>query len=182
MLCDNCKENQANVKYTQIINGKKQEMNLCEECSQKLGITNMNFEMPITFSSFFGDFFKEFENSSFMPMLKSKEELKCKNCGLTFEEFMNNGKFGCANCYDAFQSEIDPILKKIQGSNRHIGRLGEVKKAEKLNITNTPDEQEKEQKSETQELKEELKKAVQEENYEEAARIRDKIKEIENKK
>ena len=53
MLCDNCKNREANVKYTKVINGIKKEMNLCEECSQKLGITN-NWSMPIDFSSFLG--------------------------------------------------------------------------------------------------------------------------------
>ena len=50
MLCQNCNKNKANVKYTQIINGHKKEMMLCEECSEKLGINKMNFNMPIDFS------------------------------------------------------------------------------------------------------------------------------------
>ena len=53
MLCDNCGKRNANVRYTQIINGNKKEMILCEECSKKLGIGNMNFNMPINFSSFY---------------------------------------------------------------------------------------------------------------------------------
>ena len=53
MLCENCKENEATVKYTQIINGDKKEMHLCEECSHKLGIDNISFNMPIDFSNFF---------------------------------------------------------------------------------------------------------------------------------
>ena len=62
MLCENCGNHEANVRYTEIINGEKKEMHLCEECSQKLGIGNMDFKMPINFSSFLGDFFDEFEN------------------------------------------------------------------------------------------------------------------------
>ena len=51
MLCDHCHEREANVKYTQIINGQKKEMNLCEKCSQELGIGNMQFNMPLSFSN-----------------------------------------------------------------------------------------------------------------------------------
>ena len=59
MKCENCGKNEANVKYTQIINGEKKQLFLCSECSEKLGISNINFNMPIDFSSFLGDFFNE---------------------------------------------------------------------------------------------------------------------------
>ena len=52
MLCENCNENEANVRYTQIINGVKKEMNLCEECAHKLGVGEININMPIDFSNF----------------------------------------------------------------------------------------------------------------------------------
>ena len=174
MLCENCGKNPANVKYTQIINGDKKEMHLCEECSEKMGIGNMEFKMPIDFSSFLGEFFNEFDHGTFMPELNPIKELKCDNCNLTFEEFMNTGKFGCSNCYEAFESKIDPILKNIQGSNRHIGRLGKVEKAEKIEK-----QEAKQEKSEVDELKEKLKQAIKEERYEDAAHLRDEIKKFE---
>ena len=59
MLCQNCKKNEANVKYTEIINGEKKVLMLCEECSHELGIDNINFNMPIDFSSFFGGLLEE---------------------------------------------------------------------------------------------------------------------------
>lgn len=184
MLCENCGKKQANVKYTQIINGERKEMNLCEECSEKLGISNMDFKMPINFSSFLGDFFDEFEKSSFMPALEPIKTLKCDTCNLTFEEFMNTGKLGCSNCYSAFESKIDPILKNIHGNNRHVGRLGKIE--EKTNsikengtIKTTKKEEAKGEKSKVDKLKEELKQAIKEERYEEAAKIRDEIKKLE---
>lgn len=179
MLCENCKKNEANVRYTQIINGEKKEMHLCEECSDKLGISNMDFKMPINFSSFLGDFFDEFENNTFLPEFNPIKELKCDICGMTFEEFMNTGKFGCSNCYDTFQNKIDPILKNIHGANRHIGRLGKIEPMLGLNdeVKNTSSIK-KEEKSEADKLKEELNKAIKEERYEDAAKIRDKLKKI----
>ena len=108
---------------------------------------------------------------------------------MTFEDFMNTGKFGCSNCYDIFESKIDPILKNIHGSNRHVGRLGKVNPKVNLkeqeestdNIeANTNESEEKEEEvSELDKLKQDLQKAIKEENYEEAARLRDQIKNIE---
>ena len=181
MLCENCGKHEANVKYTEIINGEKKEMHLCEECSEKLGIGNMEFKMPISFSSFLGDFFDEFESDTLLPELNPIKELKCDRCGLTFEEFMNTGKFGCSNCYSAFESKIDPILKNIHGANRHVGRLGKIQPiAELENKIKQPEinKNTKKEKGENEKLKEELQKAIKEERYEDAAKIRDELKKI----
>ena len=205
MLCDNCGKNKANVKYLRNINGVKKEMNLCEECSQKLGITtDLSFDMPIDFSSFLGGFLEDFTNSDFLSLLDGEEELRCKGCNSTFEEIANNGKFGCPECYETFENEIDSILNKIQGSNKHIGRLGKLDKAKvdkieddekNSNNTKTSDSKIKNAKTENlsnnnedknmeklEELKQTLKDLVKEEKYEEAAKIRDEIKKLENKK
>ena len=61
MLCDNCGKREANVRYSENINGRRKELNLCEECSKKLGIGQMDFSMPIDFSSFLGGFMDGFE-------------------------------------------------------------------------------------------------------------------------
>ena len=177
MICENCGKRQANVSYTQIINGDKKEMHLCEECSEKLGIGNMDFKMPISFSSFLGDFFDDFENNSFLPEFNPVKELKCDKCGMTFEEFMNTGKFGCSNCYDAFETKIDPILKNIHGANRHVGRLGEITTTSKVNAKKeTKVEQDNNEQIQINKLKEDLKLAIKEERYEDAAKLRDEIK------
>lgn len=190
MLCENCGKREANVMYTQIINGDKKEMHLCEECSEKLGIGNMDFKMPISFSSFLGDFFDEFENDTLLPELNPIKELRCDSCGMTFENFMNTGKFGCSNCYNIFESKIDPILKNIHGANRHVGRLGKIGPAsnmqeqeEKREINKIEGTEKEEPKvanevSEEDKLREELRKAIKEERYEDAAKLRDEIKNL----
>ena len=177
MICENCGKREANVRYTKIVNGNKQEYNLCEKCSKELGIGNMDFNMPISFSSFFSDFLEDVQNASMLPELDLIKQLQCPTCNLTFEEFMNTGKIGCSNCYDTFQEKIDPILKNMQGSNRHIGRLGEIKQ------TNLKENNIKENQKEMSELakkKQQLKKLVKEEKYEEAAKVRDEIKALED--
>ncbi len=122
MLCQNCGENEANVKYTQIINGVKKQMNLCDECAKELGIEDMKFNMPISFSSFLEDMFDMYEPT--IPILTKPEVLTCNKCNMSYDEFLSTGKFGCDNCYEVFKTRLAPILKNIHGANRHVGRIG----------------------------------------------------------
>ncbi len=189
MLCENCGKREANVRYEENINGRKKEMNLCEECSKKLGIGNMDFSMPINFSNFLGGFLEDFGNTDFMPMISELKTLKCDTCGYTFNDITNTGKLGCKDCYDVFGTRLDPILKRIQGETHHVGRIGKEidKKIEKKMGINT--ESSKKEKDETQnnnkektkleELKENLKQAVKDERYEDAAKYRDEINKLE---
>lgn len=174
MLCQNCGENEANVKYTQIINGVKKEMALCEKCSKTLGVDKIDFNIPISFSSFLGDFLSEYDNSNFIPMIATPKELRCNTCNMSYDEFMNTGKFGCSNCYDAFSDRIDSVLKRLHGENTHTGRKGKVNK--KVEIA-----QQENKLSKKDSLKQELQKAIEQENYEQAAKIRDEIKKLEKK-
>ncbi len=180
MLCQNCHEREANVHYTQTINGVKKEMILCQECAKKMGIGNFSFSMPMSVSSIFGDFLDDYQENSLLSDIIRPSELHCNQCGMTYKEFIDNGKFGCEHCYDVFSDQIDQILKNIQGSNRHIGRRPYLteKNDMKKNIIKENEKVEKE-KSKIEKLQEELKKAVIEERYEEAAKIRDEIKKLE---
>ena len=183
MLCDNCGKREANVRYSENINGRKKELNLCEQCSRNLGITDMDFNMPIDFSSFFGEFMEDFATPDFMPLLNEIKTLKCDQCGYTFDDIVNTGKLGCGNCYDVFETRLDPIIKKIQGSNKHVGRIGKIidnkienksenKEADKKQIQNKKNTEE----DKLEKLQEQLKEAIKEERYEDAAKIRDEIK------
>ncbi len=185
MLCDNCGKRQANVRYSENINGKIKELNLCEECSRKLGINSkMDFSMPIDFSSFFGEFMEDFATPEFMPLFDEIKELQCDQCGYTFDDIVNTGKLGCGNCYDVFESRLDPIIKRIQGANSHVGRIGKVldNKIEQKMADKTSENKEQKPEKETQKeneiekLEEQLKQAIKEERYEDAAKIRDEIK------
>lgn len=154
MKCSNCGKNTATITYKQNINGEVTNLNLCESCAHKLGI------------------FNSFENI-FSPMILDMdyilpEEIKCKNCGYTLSKYKSTGLFGCDNCYNTFKSEIDNILLKIQGKNRHVGNLNKAK-------SNTSSKE----KNEVQELKEKLQQLIKEEKFEEAAVIRDEIKKLE---
>ena len=191
MLCKNCGKNEVNVKYTQVINGVKKEMALCDKCARELGLEELNFSIPINFSSFFTDFFHDTE--SFLPSFAKTNLLECQKCGMTFDDFANTGEFGCGNCYITFADRISPVLKKLHGSSKHIGR--EYKESideltynrNKFEETKKQEKVQKKEKSQEEirieKLQKDLEKAIKEERYEEAATIRDEIKKInENKK
>ena len=88
MMCQNCGENEANVRYTQIINGVKKEINVCEACAKKLGLGSIEFNMPIHFSDFLGDFFNGYD-TELLPSFVQESNKLCKNCGETYDEFIN---------------------------------------------------------------------------------------------
>ncbi len=182
MLCQNCGKNEVNFKYTQIINGVKKEMALCEKCAKDLGLEKMDFNIPINFSSFLGDFFEDYDEE-FLPSFTKNSVLQCKECGMTYEEFVNNGKFGCANCYEVFENKINPVLKNIHGSNQHIGRNSKFanKLNEKCKLTKEKKEKDQKENSNLKKLNDDLKLAIKEERYEDAAKIRDEIKKINEK-
>lgn len=187
MLCQNCGKNNANVRYTQIINGIKKEVMLCDECASKLGIDSISIpDFPINFKSFLGDFFNDYQENQLMPNL-SNTITKCKKCNMTYDDFIKTGMFGCEDCYDTFADPIDALLKNLHGTARHIGRIP-GKRANNIKI-NEENQNNKEEKNDSnnkpnkvnkkEELQQELEKAIKEERYEDAAKIRDKLKEIE---
>ncbi len=163
MLCQRCQQNEATVHVQQIMNNQKTELHLCAECASQM-------EAPImSFDQFFQALIDVF---SAMPDINSSthnphSDRTCTSCGLTFDNFRNSGKFGCASCYSAFKKELDIVLKNIQGSNRHSGKIPQRTGVELLKTRRLG------------ELRAELKKAIEVEQYEEAARIRDLIKEME---
>lgn len=176
MLCQKCKERESNVKYTQVINGEKTEMMLCEKCASELGIGEMKFNMPLSFSNIFGDFLEP--ELDFLPKLKMETILKCDYCGMTYDEFMNAGKFGCSNCYNTFADKIEVMLKRLHGSTEYLGKRKEMESTKKkMEIEGTKEEKKNLTKEEKiVMLKEKLKECIKEEKYEEAAKIRDEIK------
>lgn len=190
MLCQNCGENEANVKYTQIVNGEKKEMILCENCARKMGIGNFKMNIPINFSNFLGDFFDDYKSEQLLPSFVKEKNNECNNCGELYKEFIKTGLLGCEECYDVFQNRLDPILKNLQGSVKHVGRrpLNIEEKIENKEVnkdvkveSNKEEKQTKENKKENElmKLQKDLNKAIEEERYEDAAVIRDEIKKLE---
>lgn len=173
MLCDKCKKREAKVYYTEIVNGEKKEEHLCEECASEftsfhLASTVVNKDMTLgnLISSILSNYYAPNSNKE----EKDEKQIKCKECGMTFEEFTQGGKFGCAGCYEAFKKELVPGIKKIQGHDTHIGKKpkGFVSQANKIISELT----------EIDKLSIKLQQAIEKEEFEEAARLRDSIKEL----
>ena len=190
MKCEKCNKNDATVKYTEIINGNKREMHLCEKCSHELGIDNINYSMPIDFSSFFGGLLEDsYKQEDFIPLFQEIKQLKCNNCNTTYDEFINNGKFGCEECYNVFSNKIDLLLKRLHGSSKYIGRKA-LNTGNNNKIVGTHDctgvkadvHTDQQNSNKLQKLQDDLKKAIKDERYEDAAKIRDQIKNINSQK
>jgi len=159
MLCEKCKKNTATIFYQQIINGEKREYHICEECAA-------NMQNGVSFDTIFKGFLDSFISMGTTGYTKHNAFF-CPTCKLSFEDFRQTGKVGCADCYNAFKEQLIPVLKNIQGSVRHSGKLPKKAGAELST------------KRELENLKSRLKKAVEKEEYEEAAKLRDKIRNLE---
>jgi len=153
MLCEKCGQNQATVHVQQNINGQKSEMNLCPACAA-------NVDIPLSFDHLVQAFLDSFT----APQMPVKPIAKCPTCGLTFADFKNSGRLGCADCYNAFRAELDLLLKNIQSSNKHFGKFPRTSGTEMLT------------RRRVETLRAALAKAVEGEEYEEAARLRDEIR------
>jgi len=163
MLCDICGKNPATVHLTEIIDDQMNELHLCEECAHQ---KSLQMEQQFGLSDLLAGLV-EFEK----PTNKDAESVavKCANCGLTYADFKKIGRLGCGECYNAFRKYLGVLLKKIHGSSQHVGKSP-------LKVTNVL-----EKKIDLPELRQKLQKAIEMEAFEEAARIRDQIKEIEKK-
>lgn len=157
MMCEKCGINPAAVTLTQIINGKKTVKKLCVSCANENNVYK-DLNMDLGFSSLFSSFFNEGEK------LADSDE-KCPLCNMTKGEFLKTGKPGCASCYTTFSSSMMPLLKKIHSTNTHTGKVpGKSGNASENRIDL---------------LKAQLKEAIEKEEYEKAAKLRDEIKEME---
>lgn len=163
MLCTNCNSKEASFHYKQIMGGKKTEQHLCASCAKALGYMGQG-ESLFDIGSILNDFI-----SIPKPASTSKTVARCPVCSTSYEEFRSTGLLGCDKCYDCFASVIEGSLSRIQPSTTHKGTL-RSEDGEKIRKEN-----------ELTELRDNLKKAIIDERYEDAAVIRDKIKKLEEK-
>lgn len=175
MKCSHCHEKEANTHIRRIINGKKEEMYLCEECARELGVMDeFDFE-PLTMDSFFGNLLGA--GAAALNSLAGVE--RCTYCGSSFNDIINSGKVGCAHCYDRFDDRLAPSIEKLHGRTKHVGKH--------VTYTEEPDKKDKQpdskdnkasEISEEDKLKAELQTAIKEQRFEDAAVIRDQIKNL----
>lgn len=187
MLCERCKIREANIKYTEIINGVRREHNLCTHCAREMdlgqysAILDGEFPLGKLLSGLLG-----IENN--VEEKDERSRVVCPACGTSFEDFVENSRFGCPDCYGVFDLIISDKIKQLQGSEAHRGKhplypaQGEEQQLEQqISEAESAKEQEEESTQDSREnrimvLEHRLKEAVRQEEYEEAARCRDAIK------
>ncbi len=160
MLCYICKQNEATVHLAQIADGKMQKLDLCEACAKEKGVqdvTNVSL-------------------ASLLMGLGLADEVKteaagaqCPVCGFTQSDFKKTGRLGCSACWQAFEPALNSLLKAMHKGERHVGKIPS-RAVHTIAITDR-----------IKDLSKELDQAVREERYEEAAQIRDRIRELEGK-
>lgn len=159
MLCENCKKNQATTYFKQTVNGKTSEIFLCSECAAKAG-----FSAPAPSSLGMGDFLLDLLGGRTVQA----EKKICPVCGISEREVLDRGRVGCGHCYDEFSGRLAPFIKKVHGNKIHVGKRPKnlsPKAAAKTDDT-------------LEGLKKQLQNAIQTENFEEAAVLRDRIKKL----
>jgi len=147
---------------------------LCAECAAKNGLGAMGS----VFGSMLGGIFSDFVGTG--------PAAKCKVCGSTFADFTRTGKAGCPNCYEEFYPQLLPTLQKIHGKTGHVGKAGTVRETKTGEPTETgrnadekPSVAPPTKEKKIEDLKARLNKAVEAQEYEQAAALRDEIKSLE---
>ncbi len=171
MICELCKDHDATVHLTQVVDGSIKKLHLCEECAAKSGI---DVHGPISITDILlgmGIKPKESalepdESESIAATAKPEPgmiERSCPKCHMRRTDFKKTGRFGCDGCYEAFADELPPLLKAMHRSERHAGKMPASESGRFMAMT------------ELATLEAGLRKAIESERFEEAARLRDRI-------
>ena len=150
MLCEECGKQPAEVVLTTVVNGQSTTRHLCRECVKKYKAGDIQAVLAAVLST--------------MTQKQQTPDITCPNCGETYAEFQKSGMLGCAECYQAFRKELTPLITRVQGRAQHAGRRPPVSEEEQARI------------NEMESLRARMEAAVAEENFEEAAKLRDALR------
>jgi len=159
MLCCICKEKPATVHYTQIVGDKTQKLDLCENCAKSKGATD-----PTGFA--FADMLLGLGASQEVEQAAGGPEVKCPHCGFSHADFKKSGRLGCPECYKTFAEGLEGLLKTMHKGTRHVGKAPAALR------------QSREASDRIRSLQKKLAKAIADENFEQAAVLRDELKQF----
>jgi protein arginine kinase activator len=161
MVCDNCGERDAAVHVTKIVNNEVKQQHLCEKCAAEIGVeTTVSLpKHPL------GDFLHAVQQQLAVP---TGEAGRCTFCGATMNDFRSTGRWGCARCYITFEASMRELLRRVHGNSRHAGT-----------VYQPPQPQLDEHSTILGELKDRLRRAIESEQFELAADLRDRIRVME---
>ena len=161
MQCSVCKEKPATVFLTHIENDKMHKVNLCEDCAKTKGVDN-----PTTFSLADADLLLGLGASQEITQTPGGADLKCPRCGFSQADFKKTGRLGCPDCYQVFAGGLEGLLKTMHKGTRHTGKAPEA-------LRQLRDTTEK-----LKSLQKKLAKAIESEDFEQAAQLRDELKQL----
>lgn len=157
MMCEECGQNPATVILALNVNGESTQKHLCAACMDKLKDSFSKGDLQSFLSSILSDI---------ATADTAAPDLRCSRCGLSYREFKKSGRLGCAQCYQDFREQLNPMLLRIHGRSQHAGRMPRVS------------QKEQEQQQLLADLRKRMEEAVSKENFEEAALLRDQIKQL----
>lgn len=164
MKCQNCHVAEATIHVKEVKNDEVTELHLCEKCAREKGFHAMVEKGKLSIASQL-----VWMAENLYPEGSSRiGTVKCSECGLKYSEFMKTGRLGCPVCYQDFGPQLKQILRRVHGTVRHVGKAP-GKEGEQF-----------ERRREIQELHEKLERAIEREEYEKAAEIRDRIRGMES--
>ena len=155
MLCECCQEHEATIHLTQVINGKSRELHFCEACAEQSGL-NVEGVMSLP-EILFGMGTPQPEGEG--------QDKSCPHCHLRKIDFKKTARLGCPRCYESFAEELTPMLSAMHKGTQHVGKVPAQARAGMEASAKLAD------------LQKQLADAVKAENYEEAARLRDRLRE-----
>ena len=158
MLCDNCKERDAVLNLTQIVESAVTQLHLCEKCAAEKGIET-TVAMP---KSPLNDFLQAVQQQ--MPTA-ADDAGACTFCSASARDFKSTGRLGCARCYGAFERSLRELLRRLHGNSRHAGKRYDPPAPELLQRSNTLGQ-----------LRDRLRRAIDSEQFELAAELRDRLR------
>ncbi|EFM11549.1 UvrB/UvrC protein [Paenibacillus curdlanolyticus YK9] len=165
MLCQECGKKPATLHFTKIVNGEKNEFHICESCARDKGEMIPGSPNGFSIHSLLSGLL-DFERTGPGAI---QETMRCEVCGLTYPQFSKLGRFGCSSCYQSFESKLDPLFKRVHGNTVHVGKI--PKRSGGVIQT----------KREIDRLRRELITRIDQEEFEAAAELRDRIRELERK-
>lgn len=161
MLCQFCGKHNATISFKGIVNNQTIKWNLCESCARKNGLMFPFGKSVLSLGEMVSDLAHRSKTA------RRTLSLQCPLCGLSYTELKQSSQFGCSQCYDTFASLVGPLLKQIHGSAQHVGKT--YKRTVRPGSVM----------EELSELKLELREALKDERYENAAQLRDQIRTLE---
>lgn len=165
MICEHCQQREASITITKVQNGEKLEQHYCEVCAPQFHPFSFSEkEEPISLHQLLSGLFHTSQQKS-SHVAPTKRVVSCEACQLTYRQFLKQGKFGCAKCYEAFADYLPQLLPRIQAGTKHVG-----------------DHQQAEhdhQREQLNQLREQLKQLIEQERFEEAITYRDQIRKLE---